>query len=93
MISRRSIFGGLAGLLVAPAIVKASSLMPVKATISATYKTRYFYGPEIDQRIIDMLNQTNEILAQLAWIEVPLDSPRACVRTGLPASFWRSVGR
>lgn len=30
MISRRSIFGGLAGLLVAPAIVRASSLMPVK---------------------------------------------------------------
>lgn len=31
MISRRGLIGGLASLLAAPAIVKASSLMPVRA--------------------------------------------------------------
>jgi hypothetical protein len=37
MISRRGIIGGLVGLIAAPAIVKAGSLMPVKSCTDAFY--------------------------------------------------------
>ena len=37
LISRRGLIGGMAGLLAAPAIVRASSLMPVKAVEAVEY--------------------------------------------------------
>ncbi len=40
-LSRRSLFGGFAGLLVAPAIVKASSLMAVKPLPGISFVLEY----------------------------------------------------
>ena len=79
MIRRRGLIGGLIGLIAAPAVVRAESLMRVSAPRMVTGLTvdnwrRYVrlcdiprYGRSPAQDIIDLLMQQNEIMHDLVW--------------------------
>ena len=79
MIRRRGLIGGLIGLIAAPAVVRAESLMRVSAPRMVTGLTvdnwrRYvrlcdipLYGRSPAQDIIDLLMQQNEIMHDLVW--------------------------
>ena len=38
--------------------------------------------------LVTMLNRTNEILADMPWVELP---KRTTIRTGLPSAVWRKL--
>lgn len=64
MLSRRSLFGGLAGLFAAPSIVRAANLMPVNAPKEALYEWKQIAVPiSIDELVsecdfADMVTKT-----------------------------------
>lgn len=94
MISRRSLFGGFAGLLAAPAIVKAASLMPVKALSSEwPLKLGEWRRSRPLEEVIAILQRENKLLSEMSWIE----DGRCLVefssgdRTGTLAAKWRSL--
>lgn len=45
-------------------------------------------------KIIEMLNQTNEVLNDAMWLEANnITSHRTTIRTGLPEAYWRLLNR
>lgn len=65
------------------------------ATLGASVLTLFDWAKRLDPNgkvpdIVEMLNQTNEILMDMHWIEGNLPTGhRTTVRTGLPAVAWR----
>lgn len=74
-----------------------SSTMPLVlgATLSTGAATLIDWAKKLDPtgkiaKIVEMLNQTNEILSDMLWLEGNLPTGhRTTVRTGLPAVAWR----
>lgn len=97
---RRRILTGLASLIAAPAIVRASSLMPVRALSvhpgawMSTNLWAYPYGrsPGMDavDQIAKLLTAQNELFDDMAWIEGPAHA-RYRIRTTLPAEAYRAL--
>jgi hypothetical protein len=45
------------------------------------------------EAVVEILNETNEMLADMTWLEGNLvTGHRASIRTGLPAPTWRKIG-
>lgn len=67
------------------------------ATLATTHPTLLDLAKRTDPDgrialVVEMLNQTNEILADMAWIEGNLPTGhRTTVRTGIPAPTWRRL--
>ena len=84
--SRRGFIAGLASLVVAaPAVVRAASLMPVRAIIVPTPKMQSLVGwghlpSERIREIAEMLSQTNEILDDLTFIDQTTFQPVQILR-------------
>lgn len=89
-LSRRSLFGGFAALLAAPAIVRASSLMPVCTHRMVTLREWPPFLAQVDMNeVVKSLLETNELLAKMEWVE---GNSVSLVRTELPVQVWRSLG-
>ena len=69
------------------------------ATIGATVQTLADWGKKLDPDgkvpdIIEMLSQTNEMLADMMWMQGNLPTGhRATIRTGLPTIYWRLLNQ
>lgn len=69
------------------------------ATIGATVQTLADWGKKLDPNgkvpdIIEMLEQTNEMLADMMFIQGNLPTGhRATIRTGLPTVYWRLLNQ
>jgi len=61
IITRRGLVGGLVGIIAAPAIVRASSLMPVKAIFPAEWEELAF---TINKTVTGMTIVTWEVIAE-----------------------------
>jgi hypothetical protein len=67
------------------------------ATLAATVLTLIDWAKRVDPQgdiavIVEMLNQTNEILKDMLWMEGNLPTGhRTVVRTGLPTVAWRAL--
>ncbi len=66
ILARRSFLTGLASALAAPAIVKASSLMPVKAIRAPTEEEIYAL---LNERMNDVYRVTREAMARMIFGE------------------------
>jgi hypothetical protein len=68
-------------------------------TIGATVQTLADWGKKLDPDgkvpdIIEMLEQTNEMLPDMLWQQGNLPTGhRATIRTGLPAVYWRIINQ
>lgn len=95
----------LAAVVSGPIPVGAATLdpgllaLPVLATLNANVLTLSDWGKRIDPngkiaQIIEMLGTTNEILADMLWMQGNLPTGhRTTVRTGLPAVAWRLLNQ
>ena len=68
--SRRGFLSGIASLLAAPAIVRASSLMPVKALPTVPTLEELFWSPRL-------IVPSNMYPGALTWIDATLDEHMA----------------
>jgi len=88
--SRRSFITGLAALVAAPAVVRASSLMPVKAPKLLT-------DDETLQRIIRMFEESNRYLVDMMQQQIAdsifYGSAQMEVKSGLSGLLARPVSR
>lgn len=84
---RRRFLGGLVGLVAAPAIVKVTSLMPIKAVPRHAYWKMYYNVEyqDIENEVIEFLTESNKIFDDLTLDRVYA----ATARTSLPYSAWR----
>lgn len=66
-------------------------------TLTATHPTLFDVAKRLDpngkvDKIVEILNQTNEILDDMVWLEGNLPTGhRTTIRTGLPAPTWRKL--
>lgn len=63
--SRRSFLGGLAAALAAPAIVKVSSLMPVRATVIRPSNNALLTIDQLTQEVVRLFAESNAFLEQI----------------------------
>ena len=73
-LSRRGLIGGLASLFAAPAIVRASSLMPVKAS-SPPIEPLHFPALRHQREFIEMYKKTCDRLRTMTMIENRITAP------------------
>ena len=88
MMTRRSFLAGVFAAGVAPAIVRAESIMRVKAIVLPG-------DPEFveDDPIIALIRRTNPMLRDLDGQRAYLTNPKVLqvVRSGLPSAFWQRL--
>ena len=66
------------------------STIGTKLTL-ADWAKRIDPGGKVD-KIVEMLNETNEILDDMVWLEGNLPTGhRTTIRTGLPSATWRKL--
>ena len=75
MIARRSFLTGAAALFCAPAIVRATNIMPVRPArflfdgFESSFPWNVPYDQDVISQIAEMLCQQDEILLRLEWRE------------------------
>lgn len=72
-----------------------SGLAGSQAKLSMTFaEMQAFYGGTDTGNVIELMNQTNDILSDVPWIEANgTDGHKTIIRTGLPAVYWRRAYR
>jgi len=83
MLARRSFLTGLVSALTAPAIVRAASLMPVKALVI----------PPRFGEIYELLSQCNDLMEDELYMEANEKMAHKLVFNSIPVGSWRQYNR
>lgn len=96
MISRRGVLVGLAAMFAAPAIVRVSSLMPIKPAprwlTLADWAQRDADEGHIKE-LVELLNQSNDLMVDADYTYDRLGTPLIFARRSFSNSSWRSLTR
>jgi hypothetical protein len=91
------LFMGPAAALALPHLATGAKFTIVGATLAATNPTLLDLAKALDPDgnvadIVEILNQTNEVLDDMSWVEGNLlTGNRSVIRTGIPAPTWRKM--